>query len=625
MNGNLAPDNALLMNGAHRYPETHWREIQRFVVGNERDPKDLFNLADDLWEAWPYFTHGRPTEAARYRFHFGHLRSFLKPYVKWYCYQRLLGSTTRLYRPLARLSNALTRADTYLFEHGLSSLDDIASPLAFAALWEAHILSSDYEGAPLSSNAVRLQSSTRRFWEHLSLQFGAPQRIPPKTPHAKQRPSDFAADESQLIPPPVILQLVNTLGLHREGKELLNHFDHLRLCIIILAISLGRRIDEILAAPRGSGPDGPLTFYPAKGEVPGGALWFQFRPNKNGPQDQVYISPEWRDITQYCTKTLMHYSDQVRDFARPSEHDLLILVSTWNWTAGARASTAPPGREAGDYFASSRKRSVQKRATGLSYSALCKWLQHDRFVNHHHYQGVFAKWHITTDGSADGAIYHLRTHQARHTRQTAIASDPQVSLLARQRDLNHTSRDMQFAYQHTLRTQNQALLEKVREGRLCGPALPWLSNVLGVNSQNNQPPSHFQEGQPSLLDARWRNLMASNPQLLQFNRVPCGYCALPQGPEGCREYLNCTEAQEGGCQWFLTDPEDEPMLIQISKRTRQHRHQAEASAAAGRTVQAGKYEVLARRSGAMEAEALRHASQEMRERLQARKRAIEEE
>ena len=66
------------------------------------------------------------------------------------------------------------------------------------------------------------------------------------------------------------------------------------------------------------------------------------------------------------------------------------------------------------------------------------------------------------------------------------------------------------------------------------------------------------------------------------------------------------------------------MLIQISKRTRQHRHQTEVSAA-GRIVQAGKYEVLARRSEAMEAEVLRHASQEMRERLQARKRAIEEE
>ena len=67
------------------------------------------------------------------------------------------------------------------------------------------------------------------------------------------------------------------------------------------------------------------------------------------------------------------------------------------------------------------------------------------------------------------------------------------------------------------------------------------------------------------------------------------------------------------------------MLIQISKRTRQHRCQAKTSAAGGRTVQAGKYEVLARRSEAMEAEVLRHASQEMRERLQARKREIEEE
>jgi hypothetical protein len=67
------------------------------------------------------------------------------------------------------------------------------------------------------------------------------------------------------------------------------------------------------------------------------------------------------------------------------------------------------------------------------------------------------------------------------------------------------------------------------------------------------------------------------------------------------------------------------MLIQISKRTRQHRCQAEASAAAGRTVQADKYEVLARRSEAIEAEVLRQASQDMRERLQARKREIEEE
>jgi len=45
----------------------------------------------------------------------------------------------------------LTRADTYLFEHGLSALDDIASPVAFAALWEAQIIPPDQEGAPLDA------------------------------------------------------------------------------------------------------------------------------------------------------------------------------------------------------------------------------------------------------------------------------------------------------------------------------------------------------------------------------------------------------------------------------------------------------------------------------------------
>jgi len=241
------------------------------------------------------------------------------------------------------------------------------------------------------------------------------------------------------------------------------------------------------------------------------------------------------------------------------------------------------------------------------------------------YQGVFARWGITEDGEADGEIFHLRTHQARHTRQSAIARDPQVSLLARQRDLNHTSRDMQFAYQHTLREQNQALLEKARAGRLWGPALSWLTTILDMSLQNEKPPSQFQEGHPSALNARWRNLIANNPQLLQFNRVPCGYCALPQGPEGCREYMNCTEAQEGGCQWFLTDPEDELMLIQITTRAHTHQQRAEESRASGRTVQAGKYETLARRAAVVEAEVLRNASQDMRARLQARKREMEEE
>src|SRR5258708_37522030 len=117
-----------------------------------------------------------------------------------------------------------------------------------------------------------------------------------------------------------------------------------------------------------------------------------------------------------------------------------------------------------------------------------------------------------------------------------------------------------------------------------------------MRASNEKPQSQFEVGQPSLLDARWRNLIAGNPQLLQLNRVPCGYCALPEGPQGCTEYMNCTEALEGGCQWFLTDPEDEQMLIHITKRARTHQQQAEESRAAGRTVRAVKYETLARRA-----------------------------
>jgi FixJ family two-component response regulator len=89
--------------------------------------------------------------------------------------------------------------------------------------------------------------------------------------------------------------------------------------------------------------------------------------------------------------------------------------------------------------------------------------------------------------------------------------------------------------------------------------------------------------------------------------------------------MNCLEAQEGGCQWFLTDPADEQMVIQITRRAVVHRKQAAESATAGHEVQAGKHEVLARRAEAMEGEVLRSASQELRERMMAKKREIEEE
>jgi FixJ family two-component response regulator len=91
------------------------------------------------------------------------------------------------------------------------------------------------------------------------------------------------------------------------------------------------------------------------------------------------------------------------------------------------------------------------------------------------------------------------------------------------------------------------------------------------------------------------------------------------------EYMNCLEAQEGGCQWFVTDPENEQMFIQITRRALTHRKQAAESATAGHEVQASKHEILAHRAEVIEGEVLRSASQDLRERLMAKKREIEEE
>ena len=119
---------------------------------------------------------------------------------------------------------------------------------------------------------------------------------------------------------------------------------------------------------------------------------------------------------------------------------------------------------------------------------------------------------------------------------------------------------------------------------------------------------------------------------MQFNRVPCGYCALPQGPGACEQYMNCTTAEDGGCQWFFTDPANAGMLIQITQTARKYRQQERESTKAGHEVQAEKYNVLALRSESLEKEALSrcdiealpNSSQDIKERLKARKREIEE-
>ncbi|MDQ3802758.1 MAG: hypothetical protein M3416_02755 [Acidobacteriota bacterium] len=611
--------------GEHQYPASHWREIKRFVEGDESDPKGCFRLSDDVWEAWQYGERGRPSHPGEHRFHFKGLRSFLKPYVKWHCYARLLASGGRLRGSSADLPYSLRRADDYAVRHGFKSLDDIASAEVFAPLWEAHLRPYDQAG-PRPYSSVSIQTQTRTFWEHLRRRFGAPQTVPPIAPHARRTPNEFAADESMLIPPPVTRQLVNKLALHRAGKSELNRFHHLRLCVLMLVLCLGRRIGEILSAPRGEGGDGPLHRYPYRGGSPEGALWFRFRPNKDGPGEYAYVSPEWEDVVYYSVGELIRYGDEVREFAPPEERDLLILVSAWNWTKHSPSSTsmAPPSARNFSRTPSRRKRVVPaKTASGLSYGVFNHWLNVNtsRVNRENQHPGVMGLWNITADGSADGPVYRLRTKQARHGRQNALAGDPRIPLKTRQWDLNHTDINMQATYQHHLAEQNRVLLERMTAGGLLGKGVQWLYAVTGVEPPpGSRPrPGGTRESLASCLPA----CIVNNPQFVQASRVRCGWCVLPQGPAGCEEYMNCTEAQEGGCAWFVTDPGNEEVLQELDEKARAQRRAQEESAAAGRAVQAEKREAMASRTEALRDEAVRLAPREMVERLRERYRQIE--
>jgi hypothetical protein len=618
----------------HRYPASHWNEISQFVTGDKRDPKDLFYLAADVWDALSYTAHGLPSQPGKFRFHFGHLRSFLKPYIKWYCYQHLLANNGTLSRYQTTFPNSITRTDTYLVEHHYESPDDITTEDTFRALWDAQLIPQISNNAVESRAMVRLQVRTHAFWRQTQRNFGFPQVVPSTAPHQQIRLTESAFDEHQVIPMTVIRQFANKLALHRDGREKLNRFHHLRLCVLMLTFALGRRINEIVSAPRGAGQQGPLTYYPAKGSGSQGSLWFQFSPNKNGPQDHVYISQEWEDVVKYCVGEIIRYGDEIRDTTISSVQRYLILISRRNLTSGPEAARALPAENIDDPVtvqAVTNSKSKNRRRKGvkaLSYDAFYVWL-HGQPGS----PGILEKWRITTDGSVDGEIYQLRTHQARHTRQSAIANDPLVSPLSRQRDLNHTDRNMQTHYQHSAHKQNEILLEKAKKGKFVGPAMKWFSALFTTSDQNVEQQLRYQLGQPQLLSPRWRNLIQNNPQFMQFNQVPCGYCALPQGPGACDDYRNCTEAEDGGCRWFLTDPGDSGMLIQITQTVHKHRQQEQKSINAGREVRAEKYGILAQRSASLEKEAFSHCdietlpncSLDLKERLKARKHEIEEE
>jgi hypothetical protein len=594
--------------------------LSRFAVGEECDPRGLFRLSEDKWDGWQYDLNGMPSIASRFRFNFGNFQTFLKLYAKWYCYYKLLGCTNRLLGDLPCLPRVLLRADRYISEHKFCSIDDIAPSVVFYDLWDAQIRGDSIQ-IPVPRSATSVQSHTRAFWQRIKLEFGSPSIVPPIAPRLKVKPGEFAADSSKIIPNHVIRQLSNKLALHRRTKEQLSRFDHLRLCVLMLSICLGRRINETLLAPRGVGSDGPLGRYPAKSGSPEGALWFQFLPNKDGPADKVFISPEWEDLTLYCVRELIKYSDEVRRFAAPEEQGLLILVSRLNRTywLSDRPSSVVNGKPSVTN-PNALKVAAGNRAYLLKYETLNRWMN-----GYGRRKGVLELWAITVDGSADGPVYRLLSTYARHTRHSAVALDPQVSLLARQRDLNQRDPDAQFHYQHRLVENNDALLEKMREGNLIGRGVEWLAELLGGSDVVASSQHSFQSGRPSAMTPRIYMLVKNNPIFLQHNRVPCGICTLPQGPGGCTEFLNCTTAGEGGCHFFVIDVSDPQILYELNNKAEEERRLHGESASAGRVVQAQKRAALACRAEGLRDEAMRRASKETLIELHRLQSKIEEE
>lgn len=610
--------------GQYDYPVEHWRQLERFAVGEECecDPRGLFRLTDDRWETWPYALNPMPSRAKEFRLYFGGFRTFLKLYVKWYCYSEILGRAGNLTSTLSTLTSSLVRADRYISEQGFRSIDEIATSAAFRSLWDAQIRTPVGDAPILPRSAVAVQEITRAFWQRVQIGFGVPHIIPPTAPHNRPKPGEFAADQSKVIPVHVIRRLSNVLGLHREKKELLSRFDHLRLSVLMLAICLGRRINEILWSPRGSGGDGPLIRYPSKAGSPEGSLWFEFLPNKGGPGNKVLISPEWEDLALYCVRSLVRYSDEVRQFAAPEERGLLILVSSLNstnWINRRYRSyeetitlVKPPSR-------GGSKNAAGGRTYGLKSKNFNSWLNGDG-----RFKGIMELWGITEDGSADGPVYRLLPSYTRHTRHTALAVDPGISSSALRDDLNHREVDEQFAYQHGLDETNDSLLEKIKAGKLMGRGAEWLSELLGLETQTSPERHAFKPGRPSPVSPRVLALIKSNPEFVQRNRVPQGICASPHGPAGCSEFLNCTSAAEGGCHCFMVDVDDPQMLQALKDKAAEERRLQQESASAGKVVQAQKRDTQARRTEVLRDEALRRASQETLAKLRGWQTEVEE-
>jgi hypothetical protein len=211
-------------------------------------------------------------------------------------------------------------------------------------------------------------------------------------------------------------------------------------------------------------------------------------------------------------------------------------------------------------------------------------------------KGAMEEWRITRDGSPDGDIYKLPLSQARHSRQNALAQDPNIPASIKQRDLNHTNPNEQFQYQHSLSEDHETLLRKLRGGELLGNGVDWLLRIVSAGELPMTAPQGFRQGVPSLLDDRWQSLVKNHPLFIQLNRTACGYCISPTGVSGCAHYMNCTEALEGGCNCFVTDSADEKLMSNLQERARRHRARQQERLLRGRVVQAEKHGVCAERT-----------------------------
>lgn len=525
------------------YPSDHWVLLSRFVEGVEHDPQGQFNLAEDEWDARRYAAAVYPPDARLYKFPFRSLKSWLKPYVKFYCYQRLLGKAGAHSTRDAKLPHHLSRADHYITENKIKSLDEFVIPGKFEGLWAAQLTHTEEKGRErLTANDVWVQKRTRSFWLYISSVFGSPRHVPPVAPYTDKPLADVGTEVEKLIPDPVIRQLVNILALHRDGIEPLNRHHHLRLCVLLLLICVGRRVTEVLAAPICEGPEGPLERYPCRavggddGGVAGEALWFRFTPNKNGRSDRVYISPEWEDLAYYCVHQLIRYSDEIRHLASPEEQQLLILVSAANLTEGDRASHSEAQPEQ-TWQGITAENNNKGRAKGLSYAQFNAWLNGRKPVINgivRNHPGVLEKWHVMTDGSAESPHYIMNTGYARHTRQSALASNPQIPLTARKRDLNHQSLNTQSAYQHVLQEENESLAANIMKGTLHGRNMSSLDELLGLSTdgqQVNNGPKLV-----TLLSPSMEALIKKNPLYFERNIVDLGLCLDGAGSEFCEPY-----------------------------------------------------------------------------------------